>query len=492
MRTLANAERVNLLTNLDGKQFSIVFELNLHSKIVVDISCFCFANDGLFLTDDFMVFYNQSVAPDGSIEYIKNSDQTSHEFRFDLSKLKKEIVDIHFYATIDGAGSLSDIASIKVSLIECGKTRFRSNFGKKIIDEGSTAKLAEIRQTLKQLNYKPDFISTSEGDLSMYVELYSREANSNSSALTTENQKPESKKTSEADEVRKIKEFQSKIYPIFEKSKITKKDIVALTNFCEEIDLNIETAMNSCKREVNKFMEFLLLSISYEHAATDKARSNIEELCVFLRPSKRIIDDAKRLFKSIAESAEIRKRPQTSIKVKGIITKNTELVFFHQKNVFVPTGEDDDENLYGHAGEVFVTNERIIFKSEDHVINIPLQGIISVDLDNSFVIIKSKTAKSSCDFCTVDACILEAHIDVTLKHFHRKADILHSSKTNRHMSQATMSAVWQRCNGQCVECGAVRPLEFDHIIPISKGGSNSEQNLQILCRECNLAKRDRI
>ena len=48
--------------------------------------------------------------------------------------------------------------------------------------------------------------------------------------------------------------------------------------------------------------------------------------------------------------------------------------------------------------------------------------------------------------------------------------------------------VWQRDGGKCVKCGIQQNLEFDHIIPVAKGGSNTARNIQLLCETCNRSK----
>lgn len=48
--------------------------------------------------------------------------------------------------------------------------------------------------------------------------------------------------------------------------------------------------------------------------------------------------------------------------------------------------------------------------------------------------------------------------------------------------------VWRRDEGRCTECGSRERLEFDHVIPLALGGSNTERNLQLLCETCNRRK----
>ncbi|MBI1900053.1 MAG: HNH endonuclease [Planctomycetia bacterium] len=63
---------------------------------------------------------------------------------------------------------------------------------------------------------------------------------------------------------------------------------------------------------------------------------------------------------------------------------------------------------------------------------------------------------------------------------------------SRNIPRDVRQRVWQRYGGRCAECGSDQYLEFDHVVPVSRGGSNSDANVQLLCRRCNLAKSDNI
>ena len=60
--------------------------------------------------------------------------------------------------------------------------------------------------------------------------------------------------------------------------------------------------------------------------------------------------------------------------------------------------------------------------------------------------------------------------------------------TGRVIPQEIKDLVWKRDGGRCIKCGSNVRLEFDHIIPFSKGGSNTYRNIQLLCERCNRKK----
>jgi len=71
-------------------------------------------------------------------------------------------------------------------------------------------------------------------------------------------------------------------------------------------------------------------------------------------------------------------------------------------------------------------------------------------------------------------------------------------KKTRTISLNIRIKVLSRDNFRCVFCGKSpatdigTKLHVDHIIPFSKGGTNSIDNLQTLCEQCNLGKSDSV
>lgn len=63
-----------------------------------------------------------------------------------------------------------------------------------------------------------------------------------------------------------------------------------------------------------------------------------------------------------------------------------------------------------------------------------------------------------------------------------------SRRAREGIPQDVRMSVWKRDAGRCVECGRSELLEFDHVIPLALGGSNTANNLQLLCADCNRAK----
>lgn len=51
------------------------------------------------------------------------------------------------------------------------------------------------------------------------------------------------------------------------------------------------------------------------------------------------------------------------------------------------------------------------------------------------------------------------------------------------------STGWYKCVG-CGQSFRKEDIEIDHILPQSKGGGNSTDNLQCMCRSCNASKGD--
>lgn len=60
---------------------------------------------------------------------------------------------------------------------------------------------------------------------------------------------------------------------------------------------------------------------------------------------------------------------------------------------------------------------------------------------------------------------------------------------NGNFSETEWIALLEKYDYTCLSCGKQNTfLTADHIVPLSKGGSNSINNIQPLCKSCNSSK----
>lgn len=145
-------------------------------------------------------------------------------------------------------------------------------------------------------------------------------------------------------------------------------------------------------------------------------------------------------------------------------------------------------------GELTISNHRIIFTSFDGTKNFDFRPAKITDLEpySNGVKISTSGSRGNGVYLVRKPDLLEAVLfAIASKQKYLTADSF-SSEMTRHIPGPVKQEVWARDGGKCVQCGDNQYLEFDHIIPHSKGGANTAKNVQLLCRGCNLAKSDRI
>ena len=66
--------------------------------------------------------------------------------------------------------------------------------------------------------------------------------------------------------------------------------------------------------------------------------------------------------------------------------------------------------------------------------------------------------------------------------------LLNYIKFHKRAYRANRTRIYKRDGYECVYCGSKKSLTLDHVIPKSKGGANTWENLVTSCFKCNLKK----
>lgn len=107
--------------------------------------------------------------------------------------------------------------------------------------------------------------------------------------------------------------------------------------------------------------------------------------------------------------------------------------------------------------------------------------------------ITNQKCKCCNDFLTIDClryelnmcyrCVSSAHGAYEAAH----GNGAYTNYKRKKISKELKDYIVER-DKNCLSCGSIDDLAIDHITPLSKGGDNSHDNLQLLCRSCNSKK----
>lgn len=87
----------------------------------------------------------------------------------------------------------------------------------------------------------------------------------------------------------------------------------------------------------------------------------------------------------------------------------------------------------------------------------------------------------------------ERRTEKALANAHLQMQVEESGKRSRAViPREVREAVFIRDEGKCVDCGSRFEIQYDHILPFSRGGSNSESNICLRCGDCNRRKSDSL
>jgi len=196
----------------------------------------------------------------------------------------------------------------------------------------------------------------------------------------------------------------------------------------------------------------------------------------------------------VKQRSNIRKGALPSLPApRGLAIKAGEIVHFAGNSRFISARRRTDGRaskiVFGHG---VITDNRFIFTSEEHSQQISHTKILGFQRESNGLEIQCAgsaaglyTLPSPPDF---GAEIWIAAIQKANQTLVTPRDLSDA----RHIPRDVRQRVWQRYGGKCAECGSTHYLEFDHIIPVARGGGNSDNNIQLLCRGCNGRKSDKI
>lgn len=265
-----------------------------------------------------------------------------------------------------------------------------------------------------------------------------------------------------------------------------------LMNVTEKYGLKWGEALKQIEEPAKDFIEQLLLFAKQDGKIEKEEEKTIKKMMEFLKTQDDYKKEIQNEIKRIKKIQNIRKGNLTPLDLKPppVIIKSTEFFYIYDPCIYIKT----DKNRTETTGKLVLTSDRVFFLGKDKTKNTSFQfiykSVFNLSYDSNSVFIDRQGKGRGYYRLSNPEIVYEILLFLT-----KKSNFLitqSDKEMSRHIPRDVQMEVFYRDGGKCVMCGADKYLEFDHIIPFSKGGANTVDNIQILCRACNQKKGSNI
>lgn len=246
--------------------------------------------------------------------------------------------------------------------------------------------------------------------------------------------------------------------------------------------------------QAKRFIEHVLADAKSDDELSEDEEGQLLDLINALGVSG---DSCNYFLQTISKLRAIRLAGEGKLPVvanpKGVSIRAGEIVHLHERATWfqrriLKNGDVWDQ----HIGSITITDNRLLFSSDTKSFEVRFGKIVK-HTGNTGVIRLQRTEKpESVIQLAENEPVAHAILDGAIALANQTRLAKKGGDRTRFIPRDVRQRVWQKYGGQCAECSDDQYLEFDHVIPVAKGGSNSDANVQLLCRKCNLKKSDFI
>lgn len=275
---------------------------------------------------------------------------------------------------------------------------------------------------------------------------------------------------------------------------LDKEEWKTVVRSCERLGVSQNAFLSLIGLQAERFVESVLANAKADGVLTKQEESTLRWLGDSLGLSSEFVSYMGQEIDTLKLMEEVRSGKLPSLDGGSVERRSGELLHYEGRANFREIKiRQSGPIVLDHYGCVAVTSGRLVFDSETKAHSVPLAKVISFSSVGGGGMRISTGGKGSGEyFFAPQGELVTEIIRSAVRRANQTLTEAVDGAPSRHIPRDVRQKVWQIYGGKCVDCQSTHYLEFDHIVPVAKGGSNTEQNVQLLCRGCNLKKRDNI